>query len=182
MLAATTLILATSLTRSAGSAADEHAVPLQNTQAPHTILVQNTRGDEVTENNKDEVQIINSGSTNTAGYQIRITRKGEASWKYTGTMDTKEGQALKGTNQLSDDVTEKLFADLDAALPFSEHPVPHSFKSRSFGFTITLKYGGQSSPDLGAPGLDAKIKRLKTDLDEILQLLGVDNSAFRRPG
>ena len=110
--------------------------------------------------------IVNTGSTNTKGYQITVSSTGGAR------MD---GKALG----LPIAMNKQLFHDLAAAMPLSGLPARHGMRSASFGTRTFVTYKGQQSPDLTFGG-DARASALKADIEAITQELGVTN-APRRP-
>ena len=119
--------------------------------------------------------IENSGSTNTLGYQIRVSSD--------GTVAKLFKTALSVTTVMTKPITlqnaSKLFRDLDVAMPLSSLPVRHGMRSASFGTQTYVTYKGQKSPDLTFAS-DPRTVALKADIDGITKTLGIGN-AFRRP-
>lgn len=109
--------------------------------------------------------ILNSGSTNTIGYRIYVSRSGEVNYV--------DG---KGSNQgkLSEKLTEKFFRDLKVAEPLSNLPVRGCIKSVSFGTSTIIRLAGQQSQDISCPG-NAKAQRLDNDVIAITKALNVVN-------
>jgi hypothetical protein len=69
---------------------------------------------------------------------------------------------------LADTLVKRLYADLDAAKPFSSLPMQRCAKSASFGTTLTIALGFQETPDLSCGGGDSeKLKALLRDANEI---------------
>jgi hypothetical protein len=113
--------------------------------------------------------ITNTGSTNTAGYRISVTRSGQATVSR-GDQHT--------TGQIPFALAQKFFADLVAARPLGRLYVQACPKSASFGTSTYAGYGGQQTPDLTCPG-DARVRALHDDVAAISQALNV-NPIFRR--
>ena len=92
----------------------------------------------------EETAVIeNSGSTNTASYQIIVSSRGSASYREIG--------AESHVRTVAKAVTAKLFTDLSAAMPLKALPVRHGMRSASFGTETYITYKGQKSPDLTTP-------------------------------
>src|SRR3954471_2569239 len=93
----------------------------------------------------DTATVIDSGSTNSAGFRIVVQRSGKAECI---TKPRKYGPGAGETSkpkqqQLSQALVNRLFSDLDAAKPLSSIPDRHCMKSASFGTTRTIEFGGQ---------------------------------------
>jgi hypothetical protein len=121
----------------------------------------------------DVAVIVNSGSTNTAGFRIAVEQSGDA--EYTpaprGAIRPSSGRPAQTHLQLPDTLVKRLYADLDAAKPFSSLPTQRCMKSASFGTTLTIALGVQESPDLSCGGGDSeKLKALLRDANEIVKL------------
>lgn len=86
--------------------------------------------------------IENTGSTNTYGYRILVSRYGHVGY----TNGTRHGQ-----DDLPDALSAKFFSDLQAAVPLASEPQGSCVKSASFGTYTTVTYQGQRSPDLSCP-------------------------------
>lgn len=110
--------------------------------------------------------IINSGSTNTAGYEIVVSSNGKA--QYNG------HSCHLGTGQAT-----RLFHDLDAAGPLPDLKVKHGVKSASFGTSTYITYKNHRSPDLSFGG-DAHATALKADINAITQALHAANTPRHR--
>lgn len=109
--------------------------------------------------------IFNSGSTNTIGYRIYVNPSGEATY-----FDGK-GQ---GHGKISQALTKKFFADIQAAEPLSKLPVKRCVKPASFGTTTTIRLGAEQSPDISCPG-NALERTLDKDVIAIAKALKVRN-------
>ncbi len=89
---------------------------------------------------RDAAVVRNSGSTNTVGYIIVLSRDGRA-------VITQEGRTTAA--MLAAPQTKWLFAKLREAETLTALPVGHCMRSVSFGSSTTISYGGATSPDLG---------------------------------
>lgn len=121
----------------------------------------------------DSAVIVNSGSTNTAGFRISVDPSGNA--RYTVTP-RKSGPNLgdkpaAAQQHISDALVKRLYADLDAAKPLASLPNPHCMKSASFGTRLTIELGDSETPDLSCgDGENAKLRALIQDANEIVAL------------
>lgn len=121
----------------------------------------------------DVAVIVNSGSTNTPGFRIAVEQSGNA--EYTAAprrmIRPPSGETPQTQLQLPDTLVKRLYADLDAAKPFSSLPHQRCAKSASFGTTLTIALGLQETPDLSCGGSDnEKLKALLRDANEIVKL------------
>jgi hypothetical protein len=119
------------------------------------------------------VTIVNSGSTNTAGFQIVVEKSGEA--EYTARprrFGFDKNQAPKTIQKtIPKSLAERLYSDVDAARPLASLPPRHCMKSASFGTRLTLQAGDDESPDLSCgDGGSAKLKALIGDAREIVKI------------
>ncbi|MFN2449789.1 MAG: hypothetical protein ABR508_08350 [Candidatus Baltobacteraceae bacterium] len=90
----------------------------------------------------DGAILVNSGSTNTPGYTIKVWSDGRA-------------VAAAGMTRAPRDVVARLFADLRAAKRAgSANEAKTCMKSASFGSSTVARYHGWSSDDLECPGND----------------------------
>ena len=119
----------------------------------------------------DRALIVDSGSTNTLGYQIEVDRAGKA------VIEAENGRPLR-TVTLNRDLVVRFFAALDADAPLNSLPRPLCGKSRSFGYTIVIHYQGETSPDLTCRVSDATLARLAHN---IARAADVADAAPRRP-
>ena len=113
--------------------------------------------------------IVNSGSTNRAGFRIAVDASGMAEF----TPTTRRGRAPREQagprrQTLPADVAGRFRADLAAAQPFEALPKVHCMKSASFGSRLTVTLGGNETPDLscGDGGSEA-MRNLIRDVREI---------------
>jgi hypothetical protein len=113
--------------------------------------------------------IVNSGSTNAAGFRIIVERSGNA--EYTVRPRRVENTAAKPVQRkVPDALVRRLYADLEAAQPLSALPHRGCFKSASFGTKVTIEDGKEISPDLSCPEeRDAHIRALMRDVSEIVK-------------
>ena len=88
--------------------------------------------------------IVNSGSTNRAGFRIVVEPSGRAEWLAAPQQEPKE--AVQRTIPSAD--VKRFYADLDAAQPLASLPQVHCVKSVSFGSTLRVELAGQQTPDL----------------------------------
>jgi len=93
----------------------------------------------------DSAVLLDSGSTNTAGFRIEVNRSGEA--VYTppprrGRQPSEE-QPKPRNRRIPSPLIKRFFADLDAQRPFSALPNRGCMKSVSFGTTLTVEYQGE---------------------------------------
>jgi hypothetical protein len=118
----------------------------------------------------DAAVIVNSGSTNTAGFRIVVEHSGKATYTSTGRRQPNGSSANRNVD-LPKALATRFYADLAAAKPFSQLPIPHCMKSASFGYALTIEFAGQTTPDLtcGDQG-NAKMKALIQDSGEIVKL------------
>jgi hypothetical protein len=137
-----------------------------------------------TADEKDVIEIINSGSTNTAGFQIKIDRSGQSTWSLTGFLAGRrysDPSVRGGDAQLSSQLTKQLFDDVKSAMPLSQFPDKGCAKSRSFGYSIFIMYLNQRTPDLTCAMTEPKLIRLKEDMQEVVKALHVGLNLPRRP-
>lgn len=124
---------------------------------------------------QDTAVIMGSGSTNTAGFRIRVERSGLAEYtsaprKYGAQRGDKPNTKRQ---QLSRDLADRFYSDLEAAKPISSLPEQRCMKSASFGSTLVIEFGGQRTPDLSCgDGGNAKLQALIRDVNEITKLFG----------
>lgn len=109
--------------------------------------------------------IENTGSTNTYGYRILVSRYGHVVY----TNGTRHGQ-----DDLPDALSAKFFSDLQAASPLSRQPQGSCVKSASFGTYTTVTYQGQRSPDISCPA-NRQQQALYDDVLAIDRYLNVTN-------
>ncbi len=120
---------------------------------------------------KDATVIMRTGSTNTTGYRIVVTRAGEA-----------EYVAASGRAQasISTPLAGKLFADLANAAPLSAIPSRACMKSASFGTSLFVYWNHMRSPDLSCPASD-RASLLVDDVSAVAAQLHLGMRGFMRP-
>ncbi|HEX3469019.1 MAG TPA: hypothetical protein VHT05_13155 [Candidatus Elarobacter sp.] len=110
-----------------------------------------------------EALIVNSGSTNRAGYRLRVFAD--------GTTTLQQGDVpLK--KQVSITLVKRFFADLKAAGALDKLSAAHCMKSTSFGSTTQIGYMGKMSPDVSCPGAPPT-RALQVDADALADAAGV---------
>ena len=118
--------------------------------------------------------IVNSGSTNTAGFTVRVFPNGKAIVALSRPASTRVGW-----------VGRKAASNLFAAIHASQSNGRPSgaamcMKSASFGTTMRIQYGGWASVDLNCPVVGANAE-LKTRADAIVVALKIQTSMMSRP-
>ena len=117
-----------------------------------------------------EALIVNSGSTNTAGYRLRVDAAGRTTLQ--------QGDiALRKT--VSVRLAQRFFADLRAAGPLDAMRPARCMKSTSFGTTMTIVYRGKTSPDVSCASAG---RRLDEDALALADAAGVTITARPLPG
>ena len=116
--------------------------------------------------------IVNSGSTNTSGYVIHVSRSGAVIVELQS-----GGPARKAT--VASALAGRFFAALDAAEPLAAAQAGGCMKSASFGYSIKVNYGGESTPDLTCPVGDQE-HALASLSSEIARAANVSNTTPRR--
>jgi hypothetical protein len=97
-----------------------------------------------------EALILNSGSTNTAGYRLRVSTSG---WTTLQQGDV----ALR--KRVAARFVQRLFADLRATGPLDELATHPCMKSASFGTSMIIVYRGKTSPDISCPGTSRALQQ-----------------------
>jgi hypothetical protein len=120
----------------------------------------------------DSAVIVNSGSTNTAGFRISVNPSGDAEYTVTPRRSGPKPEEPAPVHQhLSDALAKRLFSDLAAAQPFISLPQPHCAKSASFGTRLTIEFGDSETPDLSCgDGDNAKLRALIQDASEVVAI------------
>jgi hypothetical protein len=120
----------------------------------------------------DSAVIVNSGSTNTAGFRISVSPSGDAEYTVTPRRSGPKSEPPAPVHQhIADALAKRLFSDLQAAQPFASLPQPHCAKSASFGTRLTIEFGDSETPDLSCgDGDNAKLRALVEDAAEIAAL------------
>jgi len=109
-----------------------------------------------------DATIVNSGSTNRAGFRIAVKRTGVAE------MNTR-GKSVQ--RELAPETVARFYADLKAAEPLAAFPKVHCMKSASFGSSLSVELGGDKTPDLSCgDGGSAAMRNLIRDVQEIVAM------------
>jgi hypothetical protein len=118
---------------------------------------------------RDGAVIVDSGSTNTAGYRIEMWSDGSA------TIALHRRGVAPGAAQpfsVGGAVTARLFADLQAAKVANVTGSP-CMKSASFGSTTRVSWHGWTSPDLDCPSENALLTSVIRDVNLIRAASGI---------
>lgn len=113
--------------------------------------------------------ILDTGSTNTAGYRIIVQRDGTAEYIMGGERRTVHISAGK---------TTAIFNDLVAAMPLSHLSSGHCMKSASFGSSTFAWWRGQRSPDLQCAS-DPRATALYASISGLVIELGLARRVMR---
>jgi hypothetical protein len=111
----------------------------------------------------DEALIVNSGSTNSAGYRLRVYAD--------GTTALQQGDAAV-RKHVSLALVKRFFADLRAAGALDALPRGGCMKSASFGSSTTVAYRGKLSPDVSCPSASPAERALAVDADALAAAAG----------
>lgn len=112
----------------------------------------------------DEALIVNSGSTNSAGYRLRVYASGWTALQQ-GDVAVKKRVAAA--------LIARFFADLNAAGPLDRLPTARCMKSVSFGSSTQVGYRGKMSPDLSCPSSAPAVRALAIDTSALADAAGV---------
>lgn len=107
----------------------------------------------------DGATIVNSGSTNTAGYTITVWSDGTATSLVRGASSPTPFTVPKET-------AERFFSDVKAARGNGAQ-LQHCMKSASFGTRTVVQWHGWSSPDLQCPPFTPEVGALATDVQSL---------------
>lgn len=126
---------------------------------------------------RDSAVIVNSGSTNTAGYRIALSSDGSASV----TTQNRDGAPAGKTKSFSvpASTVARFFSDLATARK-EKAPLVPCMKSASFGTSTHVTWQGWVSPDLDCPPATPAVQALVKDLGAIRQAAGVSVAPLRR--
>jgi hypothetical protein len=112
----------------------------------------------------DEALIVNSGSTNSAGYRLRVYAD--------GTLALQQGDAAL-RKHAPPALVKRFFADLRAAGALDALPRAACMHSASFGSSTQIGYRGKMSPDLTCPSRSPAARALAVDADALAAAGGV---------
>jgi hypothetical protein len=117
--------------------------------------------------------VVNSGSTNVAGYRIELPRSGSAKYSEVPRRGPYSQSRIEPqSRQLPKAIVERFYADLAGAEPLSQLPHETCMKSASFGITLVIEFGEQRSPDLACgDGGNSKLRALIQDVNDIVRLM-----------
>jgi hypothetical protein len=108
--------------------------------------------------------IVNSGSTNLAGYRIEVAPDGRA--------QVTQGEATRSVT-IPAKLATQLYADLAAAGPLDALPTEPCMKSASFGSRTLLAYKTKTSGDLQCGQMSAAGRALAADAAAIAEAAAV---------
>jgi len=111
-----------------------------------------------------EALILDSGSTNRAGYRLRVYA--------TGWTALQQGD-VPLRKRVPPALVERFFADLKAAGPLGKLPPAHCMKSASFGSSLQVGYRGAMSSDLSCPSSSSAARALAIDAGALASAAGV---------
>jgi hypothetical protein len=112
----------------------------------------------------DEALIVNSGSTNRAGYRLRVYAD--------GTTALQQGD-VSLRKRVSLTLVQRFFGDLRAAGALDALPRGSCMKSTSFGSSTYVGYRGTMSPDVSCPSGSTAARALAVDADALAAAAGV---------
>ena len=115
------------------------------------------------------VTIVNSGSTNTAGYHIVVDQSGKAEYQSQPSAG-KAATPKSASKSIPQPLASALYADVEAARPLSGLPSRTCAKSASFGAKLTVRVGAEESPDLSCgDGGNEKLRALIRDTNAVVK-------------
>jgi len=113
---------------------------------------------------KDAAEIVNGGSTNTAGFQIVVEPNGRLTSMVGG---------VRQSVTIAKPLVAKLFRDLAATTPLGSLGARGCMKSASFGSVTRVFWRGAQSGDLSCGG-DARSATLEADTNAIETAAKID--------
>lgn len=139
------------------------------------------------DNENDSIQIVNSGSTNTASYVIELQRNGLVKWNVaprfrpllstTTTVINSPSSTPSNLRQLPLARTNSIFQAIDNAFPLNQYLPVHCIKSISFGTSLHVTYKGQQTPDLNCPMKVQELLVLSKYIHELIADLPIQTLA-----
>ena len=126
---------------------------------------------------RDGAVIVDSGSTNTAGYKIDIWSDGSAVITLQNRLGVPAGAPKKFS--ITATLAQRFFADLKAARNGNAQGTP-CMKSASFGTSTHVTWHGWTSPDLDCAPDDPLTKALVRDVSAIRSASGYDSLPLLR--
>jgi hypothetical protein len=119
--------------------------------------------------------IVNSGSTNAAGFQIVVEKSGKAEYASQPRRIDKGATTKAIRKTVPKSLSERLYMDVMDARPLSSLPPHHCAKSVSFGTRLTIRFGDDISPDLSCgDGGDTRMRAIIVDVDEIVKAFATE--------
>jgi len=112
---------------------------------------------------KDAAVILNTGSTNAAGYRIVMQRSGSAEYTW---------GPHRASTTIDRSLATKFFADANSGMPLSKLAVAPCMKSASFGTSTFVWWREQRSPDLSCP-TGTTSSHLSDDALAVAKALGI---------
>jgi hypothetical protein len=131
-------------------------------------------------NDHDTIQIINSGSTNTAGYVIDVQRNGLVKWTVAPrhhiviSTTTPSSTTTQNSIQISLIRANSIFQSVEQAFPFTQYQPIGCIKSVSFGTRLFVAYNGQQTPDISCPLKDQRLILLSKYVRELIAELNIN--------
>jgi hypothetical protein len=130
-------------------------------------------------NDNDIVRIINSGSTNTAGYVIELQRNGLVQWtvapRFRPTLSpVSSSTTAQNQIRLPTLRANNIFQAVEEASPFDQYEPVFCGKSVSFGTTLHVTYNGQQTPDLNCPMKDQRLVDLSKYIHDLIADLHIN--------
>jgi hypothetical protein len=116
--------------------------------------------------------IVDSGSTNRAGFRIEVSRSGAAEMTPMRPRFASSDETPKPLQRtVPSGVVKRFYGDLKAAGSLASLPRVHTMKSASFGSSLTVEFGNEQTPDLNSgDGGNAAVRDLIRDVNEIVAL------------
>ncbi|MDP9052780.1 MAG: hypothetical protein M3N93_00530 [Acidobacteriota bacterium] len=126
--------------------------------------------------------IVDSGSTNRAGFRIAVYPSGKADLTFPPRRFESSQAATKPIDRaLPQSLVDRFYADLMAAKPLASLPVTHCAKSASFGSTLIVSFRNEQTPDLscGDAG-NAVLRDLIGATRQIAELMNAADASPKR--
>ncbi|CAF1503302.1 unnamed protein product [Didymodactylos carnosus] len=123
------------------------------------------------------IRVVNSGSTNKAGFDIKIKRDGITKWivyPRSRPFGNNNYQPTEKGFKLSQEFTNTLFNQIELTMPLNQYLDTHCIKSASFGSTLRVSYNDQTSPDLTCPIDNEKLATLYTLVGDLIKKLYIN--------
>ncbi|CAF1245825.1 unnamed protein product, partial [Didymodactylos carnosus] len=117
------------------------------------------------------------GSTNKAGFDIKIKRDGITKWivyPRSRPFGNNNYQPTEKGFKLSQEFTNTLFNQIELTMPLNQYLDTHCIKSASFGSTLRVSYNDQTSPDLTCPIDNEKLATLYTLVGDLIKKLYIN--------